>query len=51
MHAMQFFKPNAVRRSANSDNIGTGVPQRRRRLLLIDEETPPARWWRAGCRT
>ncbi|ANI77423.1 MULTISPECIES: response regulator transcription factor [Sphingobium] len=35
---MQFFKPNAVRRSANSDNIGTGVPQRRRRLLLIDED-------------
>lgn len=35
---MQFFKPNAVRRRANSDKIGTGVPQRRRRLLLIDED-------------
>jgi DNA-binding response OmpR family regulator len=37
MHAMQFFKPHAVRRSEDSDKIATSLPQRRRRLLLIDE--------------
>jgi DNA-binding response OmpR family regulator len=37
MHAMQFFKPHAVRRSEDSGKIATSLPQRRRRLLLIDE--------------
>lgn len=35
---MQFFKPNATRRTETSEKAETGLPQRRRRLLLIDED-------------